>query len=131
MCADTIGHTSLNTCWPRWRKISSCGSRSTPGRASLEFRKPKSLRMLFENWVASLVPSTSHVSSATASSARSITTAVQASPKMKWKSRSSKLLWPDVISGFTTTTQFAVPLRSASTAACIENVAELHATFMS
>ena len=50
---------------------------------------------------------------------------------MKWKSRSSKLLWPDVISGFTTTTQFAEPARNASAAACIEKVAELHATFMS
>ena len=50
---------------------------------------------------------------------------------MKWKSRSSKLLWPDVISGLTTTTQLALPLRRASTAAWIENVADEHATFMS
>ncbi len=56
---------------------------------------------------------------------------MHASPKMKWKSRSSKLLWPEVISGLTTTTQSAEPLRSASTAAWIENVAELQATFMS
>ena len=87
--------------------------------------------MLFENFVASFVPSTSHCPGPAASADRSSTSAVQASPKMKWKSRSSKLLCPDVISGLTTTTQLALPLRSASTAAWIENVADEQATFMS
>ena len=41
------------------------------------------------------------------------------------------MLCPDVISGLTTTTQFALPLRNASTAAWIENVADEQATFMS
>ena len=81
--------------------------------------------------MTSLVPSTSHCSGPVASAVRSSTSAVQASPKMKWKSRISKLLWPEVISGLTTTTQFAEPLRSASTAACTENVADEQATFMS
>ena len=44
---------------------------------------------------------------------------------------SAKLLWPDVISGCTTTTQLADPLSSASTPACMLNVADEHATFMS
>ena len=87
--------------------------------------------MLFENCVANLVPCTVHCSPANASSARSRSTAVHASPKMKWKSRSSKLLWPDVISGLATSTHEAEPLRSASTAAWIEKVADEHATFMS
>ena len=46
----------------------------------------------------------------------STTAAVQASPKMKWLSRSSKLLCPDVISGLRTRARFALPARSASTA---------------
>src|SRR4051794_9812438 len=87
--------------------------------------------MLFENFVSSLVPRTDHLVADRASSARSSTTAVHASPKMKWKSRSSKLVWPEVISGFTTTTQEAEPLRSASTAAWMEKVADEQATFMS
>ena len=87
--------------------------------------------MLFENLVTSFVPRISHASDAAASSTRSSTIAVHASPKMKWWSRNSKLLWPDVISGLTTTTQLAVPLRSASTALWMENVADEHATFMS
>jgi hypothetical protein len=74
---------------------------------------------------------TSHCSGATASAARSSTAAVQASPKMKWWSRNAKLLWPLVISGWTTSAQRAEPLRNASTAACIEKVADEQATFMS
>ena len=64
---------------------SSCGSRSP---SSHELRKPKLLRMLFENCVASLRAEDLQRSSATASSARSTTSAVHASPKMKWQSRS-------------------------------------------
>ncbi|MFM2071002.1 MAG: hypothetical protein RLZZ623_1265, partial [Actinomycetota bacterium] len=47
------------------------------------FRNPKSLRMLFENFVDSFNPSTRHRSLDTASASRSRTTAVHASPKMK------------------------------------------------
>ena len=43
--------------------------------------------------------------------ASSTSTAVATSPKMKWLSRSRQLRWPEVISGLTTSTLFALPER--------------------
>ena len=52
--------------------------------SSQRLRKPKSLRMLFENSVCRRVPRIWKPSSARQESQLSTTTAVQASPKMKW-----------------------------------------------
>ena len=64
-------------------------------------------------------------------SAASITIAVQASPKMKWLSRSRKFRWPLVISGFSTSTARAWPLCTAAIAVWMPKVADEQATFMS
>ena len=87
--------------------------------------------MLLENWVARRVPSTSQASAVVAVSARSTITAVQTSPKMKWQSRSFQAWWPEVISGLTTRTHFALPVRTALTACSMAKVADEQATFMS
>ena len=87
--------------------------------------------MLLENCVARRVPSTSQAPGLLARSARSISSAVHTSPKMKWQSRSVQAWWPEVISGFTTSTQRAVPARTAFTACSMAKVAEEQATFMS
>ena len=60
-----------------------------------------------------------------------MTSAVQTSPKMKWQSRSRHSRWAEVISGFTTSTQRAVPQRTAFTACSMAKVADEQATFMS
>ena len=66
-----------------------------------------------------------------AQSARSTITAVQTSPKMKWQSRSFQAWWPEVISGLTTSTHLALPVRTALTACSMAKVADEQATFMS
>ena len=58
-------------------------------------------------------------------------TAVQASPKMKWLSRSRQFRWPLVISGLRTNTARAWPLCTAATACWMPKVADEQATFMS
>ena len=87
--------------------------------------------MLLENCVARRVPSTSHCTGAVALSARSTRMAVHTSPKMKWQSRSFQAWWPEVISGLTTSTHRALPVRTAFTACSMAKVAEEQATFMS
>jgi hypothetical protein len=57
--------------------------------------------------------------------------AVQTSPKMKWQSRSRHSRCAEVISGLTTSTQRALPLRTALTACSMAKVADEQATFMS
>ena len=64
-------------------------------------------------------------------SAASTTTAVHTSPKMKWQSRSRHSRCAEVISGFTTSTQLALPLRTAFAACSMAKVADEQATFMS
>ncbi|MNQ88120.1 hypothetical protein D3C85_1033740 [compost metagenome] len=89
------------------------------------------LRILLENSVASLQSTTSKRCAAVASSARSSSTAVQASPKMKWLSRSRKFRCAEQISGFTISTARAWPEAMAPTAVWMPKVAEEQATFMS
>ena len=128
MCAATIGHTSRKTICPFCRKTSSCGSRPPSSRTVEE---PEVVADVVRELRGQLRADDRPDVVGHGVGGPFEHDAVHASPKMKWKSRSSKLLWPDVISGLTTTTHDADPLRSASTAAWIENVAEQHATFMS
>ncbi|MNE61770.1 hypothetical protein D3C80_1570080 [compost metagenome] len=58
-------------------------------------------------------------------------TAVAASPKMKWLSRSRKFRWPVQTSGLTIRIARAWPSWTALVAACRPKVAEEQATFMS
>src|SRR5699024_1158478 len=99
--------------------------------SSARFKKPKLLRILLENCVASLVPSTRHWLFEVASASLSTTMAVATSPKIKWQSLSSQAKCPEQISGLTTTTHLALPERTESTAACKPKVAEEQATFIS
>src|SRR5699024_6148006 len=121
-------HTSRNTRRPSWRNNLS---RAFIPLSSARFKKPKLLRILLENWVASLVPSTRHWLLEVALSSSSSTMAVATSPKIKWQSRSSQARWPEQISGFTTTMHFELPERRESTDACKPKVAEEQARFMS
>ncbi len=87
--------------------------------------------MLFEYLVASLLPRTSQVIAAFAVSARSTTSAVHTSPKMKWQSRSFQARWAEQISGLTTSAARAEPVLTALIACSSAKVAEEQATFMS
>ncbi len=60
-----------------------------------------------------------------------MTTAVQASPKMKWLSRSRKFMCPVQISGLTMRMARAWPSLMLLTAFWIPKVADEQATFMS
>src|SRR6056297_1132797 len=83
--------------------------RSATPSGRVRRRKPLLLRMLFENLVAQRVEWIRKCAPL-ASSAGSITTAVQTSPKMKWQSRSRHSRWPEQISGLTTMARRAQPL---------------------
>ncbi|MCY1439225.1 hypothetical protein D9M71_554500 [compost metagenome] len=99
--------------------------------SAARLRKPKLLRMLLENLVSSLVLTMSNWYLDVARSARSMITAVAASPKMKWLSRSRKFRWPVQTSGLTIRTARAWPSCTLLAAVWIPKVAEEHATFMS
>ncbi|MCY1466468.1 hypothetical protein D9M71_847890 [compost metagenome] len=69
--------------------MNSLSAAPSPSFAA-RLRKPKLLRMLLENSVHNLLLTISNWCVEVAWSARSISTAVAASPKMKWLSRSRK-----------------------------------------
>ncbi|MNI83061.1 hypothetical protein D3C73_1398350 [compost metagenome] len=86
---------------------------------------------MLENEVCNLVPRISNWCAEVAWSARSTSTAVAASPKMKWLSRSRKFRWPVQISGLTTNNARAWPSCTLLAAVWMPKVAEEQATFMS
>ena len=124
----TIGQTSRNTLRPSW---TNSLSRAPMPSSAARLRKPKLLRMLLENWVSSLVLTISNWWAEVAWSARSMTTAVAASPKMKWLSRSRKFRCPVQTSGLTIRIARAWPSCTLLQAAWMPKVAEEQATFMS
>ena len=66
-----------------------------------------------------------------ARSTGSITSATDASPKMKWLSRSRQFMCPVVISGTTTSARFDLPSCTASLARLTAKVADEQPTAMS
>jgi hypothetical protein len=87
--------------------------------------------MFMENFVQSLRLWMRKAVSDRVSDSRSTTTATQASPKMKWLSRSLKFMAGVMYSEVITRARLAVPLATASMALDMPKVAEEQPTAMS